>query len=145
MFPFYQTVKYRISAIVSALLLTASLQLVAQDRITTAEISEPRGNKFTFRTQDSMAKMGTTERPYTLFGTDFNGSGGFFITFNLETRQTVRYQLVDMMGKEVASQDLREVLDQTYRVQGNNISSGAYIVRLMIDHKCYTDKIFFTP
>jgi hypothetical protein len=50
-----------------------------------------------------------------------------------------------MMGKEIASQDLREVLDQTYRVQANSISNGAYVVRLMINHKCYSEKIFFTP
>ena len=55
------------------------------------------------------------------------------------------YQLVDMMGRQIAAQDLKEVLDQTYQVQANSISSGAYIVRLMIDRTCYSEKVFFTP
>ena len=145
MLPLYQTLK-KIAVVAATFgLLTVSLPGIAQDRITTIEITEPHNNKFAFRTEDVSAKIGATDKPYILFGTDFRGSGGFFISFNLETRQTVRYQLVDMMGRQIAAQDLREVLDQTYRVQANSISNGAYIVRLIVDGKCYSDKVFFTP
>lgn len=128
------------------LVLTASLSAIAQNRITTIEISETHNNnKIAFTAEDMTGLMGITHKPYALYGTDFYGTGGFYISFNLETRQTVQYQLVDMMGRQIAAQDLREVLDQTYRVQANSISSGAYIVRLVIDRKCYSEKVFFTP
>lgn len=142
MFPFYRFIKKHAIAV---LLSMAPVCVTAQDRITTFEVSEPHNNKITFRSEDVKMKLGSVDKPYVLFGTDLQGSGGFYISFNLETRQTVRYQLVDMMGRQIAAQDLKEVLDQTYRVQANSISSGAYIVRLMIDRACYSEKIFFTP
>lgn len=145
MLPLYQSLRKYASTAASIVLLTLSLPGLAQDRVTTIEISESQNNKFAFKTSEMSAKMGTTNKPYIVFGTDFHGSGGFYISFNLETRQTVRYQLIDMTGRQIAAQDLREVLDQTYRVQANSVSNGAYIVRLMVDGKCYSDKVFFTP
>ena len=144
MFSLYQFIKRYSIIFLSVILLTLSLAGNAQDRITTIEMSEPHNN-ISFTTKEAMSMMGSADKPYLLYGTDFHGVGGFYISFNLETRQTVQYQLVDMMGKQIAAQDLREVLDQTYRVQANSISSGAYIVRLVIDRKCYSEKIFFTP
>jgi hypothetical protein len=145
MFSLYRIINKYASVAASLLLVTVSLSGIAQNRITTIEMWEANNNKFAFTTEDMTTMMGTADKPYVLYGTDFHGSGGFNISFNLETRQTVQYQLVDMMGRQVAAQDLREVLDQTYRVQANSITSGAYIVRLMIDRKCYTEKVFFTP
>lgn len=145
MFSLYRILKKYRLVVTSLLLLTASLHGSAQDRMTTIEMTELNNNKFAFRAQDMTTMIGTADKPYILYGTDFHGSGGFYISFNLETRQTVQYQLVDMMGRQIAAQDLREVLDETYRVQANSISSGAYIVRLMIDRKCYSEKVFFTP
>ncbi len=142
MFPFYQFIKKQAIAILLAM---APVCVTAQDHITTIEVSEPRHNKITFRSEDVKMKLGSADKPYVLFGTDLHGSGGFYISFSLETRQTVRYQLVDMMGRQIAAQDLKEVLDETYQVQARSISNGAYIVRLMIDRTCYTEKIFFTP
>ena len=140
----YQFLKRYTIIFLSVILLTLSLIGKAQDRITTIEMSEPH-NTISFTTKEALSMMGSADKPYLLYGTDFHGVGGFYISFNLETRQTVQYQLVDMMGKQIAAQDLREVLDQTYRVQANSISSGAYIVRLVIDRKCYSEKVFFTP
>jgi len=145
MFSLYRILNKYALVSASLFLLTASLPGSAQDRITTIQMWEAHNNKFAFTTEDLTTMIGTADKPYILYGTDFHGSGGLYISFNLETRQTVQYQLVDMMGRQVAAQDLREVLDQTYRVQANSISSGAYIVRLMIDRKCYSEKIFFTP
>jgi len=145
MFPFYQFIKKHAIASVSILLSMTPVCVTAQDHTTTIEVSEPRNNKITFRSEDVKMKFGSADKPYVLFGTDLHGSGGFYISFNLEARQTVRYQLVDMMGRQLAAQDLKEVLDETYKVQANSISSGAYIVRLMIDRTCYSEKVFFTP
>jgi hypothetical protein len=146
MFLLYQTFKKNAVVAAAVILLLSSPGWVnAQSQITTIEVSETHSNKFASRSEDAKITMGPTTRPYIIFGTDFNGAGGFFISFNLETRQTVQYQLVDMMGRQIAAQDLREVLDQTYRVQANSVSSGAYIVRLVVNRTCYSEKIFFTP
>ena len=117
----------------------------SQSRFNTAVIVESNANKNLFRSEDTAMKQNATERPYVLYGNDFQGASNFFLSFNLESRQTVRYQLVDIMGKELASDEIPGVLDQTYQIEANSVASGAYIVRLMIDHKCYTEKIFFTP
>ncbi|HMG89925.1 MAG TPA: T9SS type A sorting domain-containing protein [Chryseolinea sp.] len=145
MFLLYQFFKKNTMAATAILLLTAPVFVAAQDGITTIEVSEPGNNKSSFRSEDVKMKLGSADKPYVLFGTDFQGSGGFYISFDLESRQTVRYQLVDMMGRQIAAEDLKEVLDQTYQVEAHSISSGAYIVRLVIDRTCYTEKIFFTP
>ena len=145
MFPFYQFIKKYTIAAASILLSMGPVCVTAQDRITTIEVSEPHNNKIALRSEDLKMKLGSGDKPYVLFGTDLHGSGGFYISFSLETRQTVTYQLVDMMGRQIAAQDLNGVLDQTYQVQANSISSGAYIVRLMIDRTCYSEKVFFTP
>ena len=145
MFQFYQFIKKHTMVAASILLSMAPVCVTAQERITTIEVSEPRNNKITFRSEDIKMKLGSGDKPYVLFGTDLYGSGEFYISFNLETRQTVRYQLVDMMGRQIAAQELKEVLDETYQVRANSISNGAYIVRLMIDRTCYSEKVFFTP
>jgi len=145
MFLLYQFFKKNAMFASAILLLMTPAFLAAQDHITTIEVSEPRHNNFALRSEDVKMKLGSADKPFVLFGTDFKGSGGFYISFDLESRQNVRYQLVDMMGRQIAAEDLREVLDQTYQVQANSISSGAYIVRLVIDRKCYSEKIFFTP
>ena len=146
MFPFYQIIrKYPLTTSI-LLLLTVSLTARAQNGFTTIEVSEAQNNKLAMgRTEDFTNMLSATRKPYVVFGTDFRGTRGFLISFNLETRQTVRYQLVDMMGRQIAAQDLKEVLDQTYAVQANSVSSGAYIMRVMVDGKCYSDKILFTP
>jgi hypothetical protein len=145
MFLLYQFFKKNaLNALAISLLMTPAF-VAAQDHITTIEVSAPRNNNFALRSEDVKMKLGSADKPFVLFGTDFKGSGGFYISFDLESRQNVRYQLVDMMGRQIAAQDLKEVLDQTYQVQANSISSGAYIVRLVIDRKCYSEKIFFTP
>jgi hypothetical protein len=117
----------------------------SQSRFNTAVIVESNANKNLFRSEDIAMNQNGAARPYVLYGNDFHGTSNFFLSFNLESRQTVRYQLVDIMGKELAKDDIPAVLNQTYRIETNNVASGTYIVRLMIDHKCYTEKVFFTP
>lgn len=144
MFPLYQSFQKQATAIIAILLLT-TLSVAAQEHLTSIQESEQGKDRVALRSEDLKMKLGAVDKPYVVFGTDFHGSGGFYISFNLESRQTVRYQLVDMMGRQIAAQDLNDVLNQTYQVQARSISNGAYIVRLMIDRKCYTEKIFFTP
>ena len=127
------------------LLIISSLQGMAQDRISAVEVSETNANQNLFRSEDVMMSQGSATKPYVLYGNDFRGSGSFYISFNLESRQTVSYQLIDIMGKQLATQGLPGVLDQTYRLEANSISGGTYVVKLLINGKCYTEKIFFTP
>jgi hypothetical protein len=81
---------------------------------------------------------------YAVYGTDSESPDDFYITFNLERRQSVKYQLTDLAGKELVSEDLQDVLNQTFRVTGNNMNAGIYIVRLQIGSRYYSEKIFLS-
>jgi hypothetical protein len=81
---------------------------------------------------------------YAVYGNDSESPDDFYITFNLENRQSVRYQLIDLAGKELATEDLQDVLNQTFKVACNNMNSGIYIVRLQIGSRYYSEKIFLS-
>lgn len=84
----------------------------------------------------------TTADPFIVYGTDLASASDFYVTFNLGQRQPVSYQLVDVMGKQVMREDLADVLNQTYRVEPANISSGVYILRLQIGTAYYSTKVY---
>ncbi len=65
----------------------------------------------------------------------------FNITFNLDSRQEVRCELVDMMGRQIASREFPDVLNQTFNFDCENISTGIYLVRLLIDNTYYVSRI----
>ena len=69
----------------------------------------------------------------------------FYVTFNLDNRQPVKYELVDMTGKQVGGKELIDVLNQTYKIDVENASSGIYLVRLLIDKKYYVSRIVVIP
>lgn len=84
----------------------------------------------------------STENPFVVYGTDLASAADFYLTFNLDDRQPVSYQLVDTMGKQVMQEDLTDVLNQTYRVEPTGASSGIYILRLHIGEAFYSTKVY---
>jgi len=82
------------------------------------------------------------EQPYSVYGTDPSSPSDFYITFNLDSRQPISYELVDMMGRSVTQEDLSDVLNQTYRVDASGTASGVYILRLLISGKYYATRVF---
>jgi hypothetical protein len=81
---------------------------------------------------------------YAVYGNDSENPDDFYITFNLGSRQSVGYQLIDLAGKELASEDLQDVLNQTFKIACNNMNTGIYIVRLQIGGRHYAEKIFLS-
>lgn len=79
---------------------------------------------------------------YTIYGTTPSGSDEFFITFNLPEREPVQYELVDMMGRQVAQNQLTDVLNQTFTISTEALSQGVYIMRLRINDAYYSQKIY---
>lgn len=81
-------------------------------------------------------------KPFVVYGTDPGTPQDFYVTFNLEQRQDVVYNLVDMAGRTIAEQQLPDVLNQTYQVEANTVSTGIYILRLQIGGEYYAEKIY---
>jgi hypothetical protein len=79
---------------------------------------------------------------YKVYGGETSGVKNFYITFNLENRQSVKYELVDMLGRVVKNKELDDVLNQTYEVDVADASKGIYLVRLQIDEEYYVSRIF---
>lgn len=84
----------------------------------------------------------SVEDPFYVYGTASNNPGYFYVTFNLEDRQSVNYQLISTTGQPLASEQLSDVLNQTYKVATDKLSSGVYIFRLQIAGQFYAKKVF---
>jgi hypothetical protein len=76
-----------------------------------------------------------------VYGTDPAGPRDFYVTFNLADRQDVSYMLVDVNGRQVISEKLNDVLNQTYQIEPNT-AGGLYFFRLRIGKEIYSTKIF---
>jgi hypothetical protein len=64
------------------------------------------------------------------------------ITFNLESRQDVRFQVIDMMGRTHADGVLTDVLNQTFPLDfETRLARGVYVIQLQMGGKFYTQKI----
>jgi hypothetical protein len=92
-----------------------------------------------FFTSDNPSPLSATE-PFVVYGTGPQSPGDFYITFNLDTRQPVSYELVDAMGKQIVHQELQDVLNQTYQVEAQQ-AAGLYILRLQIGQTYYATKV----
>jgi hypothetical protein len=85
------------------------------------------------------------KNPYSVYGYEPDNLPGssLKVKFNLAERQTVRFSLVDMMGKTLSTTVLYDVLNQAYSIDTTNVtSSGVYIVYLLIGNKSYGTRIF---
>lgn len=83
-----------------------------------------------------------TGRPYVVYMTGVSEFGDFKITFDLETRQDVQLQVVDMMGRTFTEQLLPNTLNQTYSVSLTDASTGIYIVRLRLNGSYFATKVY---
>lgn len=63
------------------------------------------------------------------------------ITFNLPQRETLQLQLVNSMGQTVLANTLPDVLNQTFTLELNGISTGVYIVRIGTRAGWYSAKV----
>lgn len=74
---------------------------------------------------------------------DKNDEFDFYITFNLPESQTVHYEVVDIMGRQLVRSDIGDVLNQTFPVSlSAGTAAGVYIVRLGIGNEYYSTKIY---
>ncbi|MEJ7644750.1 MAG: choice-of-anchor J domain-containing protein [Chryseolinea sp.] len=82
------------------------------------------------------------ENLYSVFYKGLDNLQSLNVSFNLYTRQNVRCELVDMMGKTISSQDIADVLNQTFEVDDSHASTGIYILRLLINDRYYAEKVY---
>jgi hypothetical protein len=97
-----------------------------------------------FFLSDNPSPFSTSEL-YSLYPSKIDDAKSFYVTFNLDDRQPVVYELVDMTGKQVGGKELTDVLNQTYKIDLEDTSSGIYLVRLLIDKKYYVSRILVIP
>jgi len=65
-----------------------------------------------------------------------------FVTFKLEERQQVWYELIDVSGRSLVREELQDVLNQTFPVATAYASPGLYILRIRIGHQYFARKVF---
>jgi hypothetical protein len=80
--------------------------------------------------------------PFVVYSNDPVTPSDFYITFNLEERQSVEYELMDMVGRQIVSQELTDVLNQTYKVNAEHTSTGIYFLRMQIGQNYYITKVY---
>ena len=81
------------------------------------------------------------ERAFAIY-TLQNDPTDFYITFELDKKQAVSVDIIDMMGRSVAHDVLTNVLNETYPINLDNTSTGVYVVRLLIDNRYAATKVF---
>ncbi len=81
-------------------------------------------------------------KPFVVYMTQVGEFGDFKITFNLEQRQDVGMEVVDMMGRSVTDHILPNILNQTYSVSLTDAATGIYIVRLQVNGAYYASKVY---
>lgn len=133
------------STLVCFLIFAGCIQSLSQDRYSTIEEITNEQHKNLFRAEDFGFNISALRKPYILYGNDLQGHANFYLSFDLEDRQNVRYQLVDLAGRQIETREFQDVLNQTYRIEVKNACKGAYIVRLLIDRQYYSEKILFNP
>lgn len=84
--------------------------------------------------------------PFAVYGYDLAdpSKSELKITFNLPERQDVVYQVIDVLGRPLATTTLPDVLNQTYPLGLEELASGVYFIRLLISGKYYSTKVLVT-
>jgi hypothetical protein len=87
---------------------------------------------------------GQPEGPYLLYSSDHGGPKDLHIKFNLEYSQSVTFDVVDLLGRQIMNHHWTSVLDQTYRIELPESPNRIFIVRLFIENKYYANKIYIS-
>jgi archaellum component FlaF (FlaF/FlaG flagellin family) len=76
---------------------------------------------------------------------DAGDSYDFYIQLNLPESQTISYEVVDIMGRQLVRGEIANALNQTWPVSlHQSTSSGIYIVRLGIRGEYHASKIYLS-
>lgn len=82
--------------------------------------------------------------PFQIYGTNPASPGEFYLTFNLPEQQSVTYDIMDMVGRTLAREELGYVLNQTFTVDAGRAATGIYILRIQIGDKMYASKVYIS-
>ncbi len=84
------------------------------------------------------------EEPFNVFGYSATNlaESDLKIGFNLEEREVVKCEIIDLMGKRIASVVWEDVLNQVFELPSlETESTGVYIVKLQIGNRQYAERI----
>jgi hypothetical protein len=82
--------------------------------------------------------------PFDIFGYDLQDptNSALQIGFNLQERQNVNIQVIDLLGREQLRASYADVLNQIYSIPAETPgAAGVYIVRVQIGDKFYSRRI----
>lgn len=79
--------------------------------------------------------------PYNIYYTT-DGRSQLFISFNLDRRQSIRYELIGVMGNIVSTREITNVLNETIEVVDADSSPGIYILRLFVNQRYYAARVY---
>lgn len=79
---------------------------------------------------------------FLVHGTNPTAPGSFNITFNLNEPGPVGYEIIDVTGRTLVQAELRQVLNQTFRIDAGRVATGIYILRLRIGGRYYATRVF---
>lgn len=119
---------------------SASSQSVGENK-QVQQFTEEKNQRLQF-TKKSTDIAGLLAEPYTLYGNAPSGADNFFISFNLDDKQVVKYELIDNTGRSLVRDEWQDVINQTFRVDSETASSGLYILRVLIGDKYYINRLY---
>jgi hypothetical protein len=83
------------------------------------------------------------DRPFSLYDTDPGNDGDLRVTFNLAERRGVNLAFIDMTGRVVEAGSFDNILNQTLTLEPA-LSSGIYLLKIMIGTQTYTSRVLLT-
>lgn len=64
-----------------------------------------------------------------------------YVTFNLPARETLQLQVINTLGQTVLANTLPDVLNQTYTLTLDTLSTGVYIIRIATTQGWYSSRV----
>lgn len=106
--------------------------------------NDKTGNSILQMTEKTPGAFATMYEPYVLYGNDPSRTEDFYVAFNLEKDQIVKYELFNIEGKSILRDEWPEVSNQTFRIESKTTHSGLYIFRMLIGNKYYINRIYIS-
>jgi hypothetical protein len=84
----------------------------------------------------------TVAPPFLIYNLNPQDPDGFTITFNLQERMPVGYEVIDLLGRTLTEAEIGYVLNQTFEIDAEGVSAGLHIVRIRIGEQFYSQKVY---
>lgn len=84
----------------------------------------------------------TAAPPFLIYNLNPQNPDAFTITFNLQERMPVGYEVIDLLGRTLTNAEIGYVLNQTFEIDAGGAAAGLYIVRIRVGDRYYSQKVY---